>query len=181
MGAGTHNAYNTSLTHYHRVSERFAFSTGGFYDYEGGFFRNAALNNKKIDKGQSAGGRFRGIYLPSENWKADLNISYEYSDQGGYPYYYTGSVNPAAQSEDIESYIGTISNNRESSYYRNLLNTAEPRIPGAALHPERRNGLSVPERPHVHRPGLHRKRYLYAGTKAAHPYPERRDCDEKQR
>ena len=123
MGAGTHNAYNTSLTHYHRVSEHFAFSTGGFYDYEGGFFRNAALNNKKIDKGQSAGGRFRGIYLPSENWKADLNISYEYSDQGGYPYYYTGSVNPAAQSEDMKSYIGTISNNRESSYYRNLLNT----------------------------------------------------------
>ena len=62
MGAGTHNAYNTSLTHYHRVSERFAFSTGGFYDYEGGFFRNAALNNKKIDKGQSAGG-LSFIYL----------------------------------------------------------------------------------------------------------------------
>ena len=122
MGAGTHNAYNTSLTHYHRVSERFAFSTGGFYDYEGGFFRNAALNNKKIDKGQSAGGRFRGIYLPSDNWKADLNVSYEYSDQGGYPYYYTGSVNPAAQSEEMKPYVGTISNNRESDYYRNLMN-----------------------------------------------------------
>ena len=90
---------------------------------EGGFFRNAALENKKTDKSQSAGGRFRGIYLPSENWKADLNVSYEYSDQGGYPYYYTGSVNPAAQSEEMKSYIGTISNNRESSYYRNLLNT----------------------------------------------------------
>ena len=122
MGAGTHNAYNTSLTHYHRVSESFAFSTGGFYDYEGGFFRNAALNNKKIDKGQSAGGRFRGIYLPSDNWKADLNVSYEYSDQGGYPYYYTGSVNPAAQSEEMKPYVGTISNNRESDYYRNLMN-----------------------------------------------------------
>ena len=122
MGAGTHNAYNTSLTHYHRVSKRFAFSTGGFYDYEGGFFRNAALNNKKIDKGQSAGGRFRGIYLPSDNWKADLNVSYEYSDQGGYPYYYTGSVNPAAQSEEMKPYVGTISNNRESDYYRNLMN-----------------------------------------------------------
>ena len=122
MGAGTYNAYNTSLTHYHRVSERFAFSTGGFHDYEGGFFRNAALNNKKIDKGQSAGGRFRGIYLPSDNWKADLNVSYEYSDQGGYPYYYTGSVNPAAQSEEMKPYVGTISNNRESDYYRNLMN-----------------------------------------------------------
>ena len=177
IGAGTHNAYNTSLTHYHRVSERFAFSTGGFYDYEGGFFRNAALNNKKIDKGQSAGGRFRGIYLPSENWKADLNVSYEYSDQGGYPYYYTGSVNPAAQSEEMKSYIGTISNNRESSYYRNLLNTGL----NLEYQAQRRNGLSVPERPHVHRPGFYGERHLYAGTEATHPYPERRDCDEKQR
>lgn len=123
MGAATHNAYNASVTHYHRTSERFAFSTGGFYDYDGGFFRNAALNNKKIDKGQSVGGRFRGIYLPTENWKVDLNVSYEYSDQGGYPYIYTGNINPANQSEELKPYIGTISNNQESSYYRNLLNT----------------------------------------------------------
>ncbi len=87
MGAGTHNAYNTSLTHYHRFSERFAFSAGGFYDYQGGFFRNA-VRDEKADKGQSAGGRIRAIYLPSDNWKADLNINYEYSDQGGYPYFY---------------------------------------------------------------------------------------------
>lgn len=122
LGAATHNAYNASVTHYHRTSERFAFSTGGFYDYQGGFFRNATLNNKKVDKGQSAGGRFRGIYLPSENWKVDLNVSYEYSDQGGYPYFYMGSVNPAAQSEEMRPAIGTISNNEENSYYRNLLN-----------------------------------------------------------
>lgn len=120
MSAGTRNAYNASLTHYHRLSERFAFSTGGFYDYEGGFFRN--VNKKKVDKSRSAGGRFRGIYLPSENWKVDLNLNYEYSDQGGYPYYYTGSVNPSAQKEELKPYIGTISNNRENSYYRNLMN-----------------------------------------------------------
>lgn len=29
------------------MNERFAFSAGGFYEYEGGFFRNAALNNKR--------------------------------------------------------------------------------------------------------------------------------------
>ena len=79
MGAGTYNAYNTSLTHYHRLSERFAFSTGGFYDYQGGFFRNT-VRDEKADKGQSAGGRIRAIYLPSDNWKVDLNINYEYSD-----------------------------------------------------------------------------------------------------
>lgn len=93
MGAGTHNAYNTSLTHYHRLSERFAFSTGGFYDYQGGFFRNT-VRDEKADKGQSAGGRIRAIYLPSDNWKVDLNINYEYSDQRGYPYFYQGSLAP---------------------------------------------------------------------------------------
>lgn len=113
LGAATRNQYNASLTHYHRISDRFAFSTGGFYNYEGGFFRNAALNNEKIDKGQSAGGRFRGIYLPGGNWKLDLNVSYEYSDQGGYPYGLynkeTGGVAQPAYSD-------------ASSYYRNLLN-----------------------------------------------------------
>ena len=54
MGAGTYNAYNTSLTHYHRLSERFAFSTGGFYDYQGGFFRNTVRDEKD---GQGAIGR----------------------------------------------------------------------------------------------------------------------------
>ncbi len=121
VGAGTHNAYNTSLTHYHRLSERFAFSAGGFYDYQGGFFRNT-VRDEKADKGQSAGGRFRAIYLPSDNWKADLNINYEYSDQGGYPYFYLGSLAPAGQKEELKPYIGKISNDEASSYYRNLLN-----------------------------------------------------------
>lgn len=121
MGAGTHNAYNTSITHYHRISERFAFSAGGFYDYQGGFFHNSA-RNEKADRGQAAGGRMRAICLPSENWKIDLNVSYEYSDQNGYPYYYMGSLNAGKQSEALKPYIGKIANNERSSYYRNLLN-----------------------------------------------------------
>lgn len=113
IGAGTHNQYNTSVTHYHRMNERFAFSAGGFYDYDGGFFRNAARYNDKIDKGQSAGGRMRAIYLPSDNWKLDFNVSYEYSDQGGYPY---GLYNK----ENGE--VAKVAYDEESSYYRNLLN-----------------------------------------------------------
>lgn len=122
IGAGTHNAYNASLTHYHRLSDRFAFSTGGFYDYQGGFFRNVTRGNEKVDKGQSVGGRFRGIYLPSDNWKVDLNVSYEYSDQGGYPYFYMGSLDPEKQKEELRPSIGKIANDERSSYYRNLLN-----------------------------------------------------------
>ena len=46
------------------MSNQFAFSTGAFYEYGGGFFKNTYLN-KKIDKSQAAGGRFRGN-LPAQ-------------------------------------------------------------------------------------------------------------------
>lgn len=131
MGAATYNDYNVSLTHYHRISDQFAFSTGGFYEHTGGFFENSARNNEKVDKSNAAGGRFRGIYLPTSNLKIDMTLSYENSDQGGYPYFYTG-VTPSAiakaqkdgkeLTEDRAEYIGKISYNDRSSYRRGLLN-----------------------------------------------------------
>lgn len=121
LGAATYNDYNVSLSHYHRVSDQFAFSTGGFYERTGGFYKNVARNNERVDRGSSGGGRFRGIYLPSNNLKLDLNISYEYSDQGGYPYFYTGLTDKEKE-EDRPNYIGKIAYNDRSSYYRNLLN-----------------------------------------------------------
>lgn len=126
MSGATYNDYKLSLTHYHRASEKFAFSTGGFYEHTGGFFKNQARNNEAIDRSNSGGGRFRGIYLPSANLKIDLTLNYEYSDQGGYPYFYTG-ITPSAQKQGVEEnradYIGKISYNDRSSYYRGLLNT----------------------------------------------------------
>lgn len=132
MGAATYNNYNVSLTHYHQISDRFAFSTGGFYEHTGGFFENSARNNEKVDKSNAGGGRFRGIYLPTSNLKIDMALSYEYSDQGGYPYYYTGITQNAIDkakekgkelTEDRADYIGKISYNDRSSYRRGLLNT----------------------------------------------------------
>lgn len=131
MGAATYNNYNVSLTHYHRISDRFAFSTGGFYEHTGGFFENSARNNEKVDKSNAGGGRFRGIYLPTSNLKIDMALSYEYSNQGGYPYYYTGITQNAIDkakekgkelTEDRADYIGKISYNDRSSYRRGLTN-----------------------------------------------------------
>lgn len=131
MGAATYNDYNVSLSHYHRISDRFAFSTGGFYEHTGGFFENSARNNEKVDKSNSAGGRFRGIYLPTSNLKIDMAVSYEYSNQGGYPYFYTGITQAAIEeakgdnkvlTEDRADYIGKISYNERSSYRRGLTN-----------------------------------------------------------
>lgn len=100
LSAGTYGNYNASVTHYHRMSEQFAFSVGGFYEHADGFFKNSALNNKKIDRSNAGGGRIRSIYLPTENLKLDFNVNYEYSDQCGYPYFYTGKVNEEERKED---------------------------------------------------------------------------------
>lgn len=119
FSAATYNDYKASLTHYHRISSQFAFSTGFFYEHKGGFFKNN-FNNKRIDTDDEFGGRFRAIYLPSENLKLDFTLNYEYTNQGGYPYEYTGRTD--GKTEDRGEYIGKISYNRECGYKRNLLN-----------------------------------------------------------
>ena len=112
------NHHNISLTHYHRISDAFAFSAGGYYEGSRGFFRND-YTGERVDKMQSGGGRIRGIWLPSDSWKLDFNLNYDYSDEGAYPYYYTGTINGAEQYPEL---VGKISNNRESRYRRGLFN-----------------------------------------------------------
>lgn len=125
LNAATYGNYNASLTHYHRMSDQFAFSAGGFYEHTDGFFKNAAKDNKKTDRMNAGGGRVRAIYLPTDNLKLDFNVNYEYSDQGGYPYFYTGRVDENERENDPrKEKIGLISYNDESSYYRSLLNAS---------------------------------------------------------
>lgn len=119
ISAGTHDNYNASLTHYHRISDKFAFSAGGFYGYSGGFFKNS-YSDKKMDDLNEVGGRVRAIYFPTQNLKLDLTVSYEYSDQGGYPYFYTGALDP--EKEERPEHTGKVSINDKSNYRRNLLN-----------------------------------------------------------
>ncbi|MDR3118250.1 MAG: TonB-dependent receptor [Mediterranea sp.] len=108
VSAGTREQYAVSLARRQRVSDALAFSAGGFYGYSGGIFRNS-YNNRKMDKVNEAGGRVRGVYHPTERLKVDLSVNYEYSNQGGYPYFQAGT--------------GKLSINDESNYRRNLLGT----------------------------------------------------------
>ena len=50
MGAATYNDYNVSLTHYHRISDQFAFSTGGSYEPNGRFKQKYKRNKNKENK-----------------------------------------------------------------------------------------------------------------------------------
>lgn len=120
ISAATYNSYKASVTHYHRISSQFAFSVGAFYEHDGGFFKNTARSDEKVDKGDETGGRIRAIYKPSDNLKFDLTLNYEYMKQGGYPYTYTGIVEGE---EDRGEYIGKIAYNHRSGYKRHLLNS----------------------------------------------------------
>ncbi len=119
LGYATGNQRRTvSLTHYHLWSEKFAFSGGGYYEGASGFFKNSTTG-RRVDDMQAVGVRLRGVYLPTADLKTDLSVSYEYSDEGAYPYYYTGATTGEEQYEDQ---IGKINNNRENSYRRGMFN-----------------------------------------------------------
>ncbi len=120
LSAASYNNFKAMLKHYHRISEQFAFSAGTFYEHKGGFFKNS-FNGKHIDTDNEFGGRIRTIYYPNENLKLDFTANYEYTNQGGYPYAYTGRTD--GEDEDREQYIDEISYNRSSGYKRNLINT----------------------------------------------------------
>ncbi len=111
--ANANGALGASLTHYHRVSDKFAFSAGGFYRHADGYFRNDYLD-KKADAQESAGGRLRAIWFPTENLKADFTIGYEYSDEGGYAY---------GQYDTTTGKLSPISTDTEGKYRRGLFHT----------------------------------------------------------
>lgn len=112
------NHRSLSLTHYHHVNDHLAFAGGGYYEGGDGFFRNSTTG-EKADNIESGGGRIRGIFKPSDQLSLDFNLSYDYSEEGAYPYFYTGSL---TDSEDYQPLVGQISNNRKHTYRRGLLN-----------------------------------------------------------
>lgn len=118
LSAATYHNYKASVSHYHRISSRFAFSANFFYEHKGGYFENSYLN-ERVDRDDEAGGRMRAIFLPTENLKLDVTLNYEYTNQGGYPYQYTGVT---SGTEDSGIFIGRIAYNHRSGYRRNLLN-----------------------------------------------------------
>lgn len=113
---------NASLTHYLRLSDQFALSAGGYYEGGSGFFKND-FTGEKADGMESGGGRLRAIYKPCQRLMIDASLSYDYSDEYAYPYFYAGQL--GASEENPEPYpglVGKISANHDGRYRRSLLN-----------------------------------------------------------
>ena len=110
-----------ALTHYHRVSDRFAFSAHLFGDLDGGYFRNAGRDNELIDDQKDGGARMRFVILPNQSLELDVTASQEWLKQGGYPYEYRGTVgNPTTPEPSTQ--VGEIAYNSRSAYRRSLTN-----------------------------------------------------------
>ncbi len=116
------------IEHYKKVSDKFAYSLAGFYDGQNGFFRNQ-YDNSHADMFNEFGFRGRGIWRPTERLTFDLMADYQYTGQNGFGYgqYLTKDD---LKDLDITSPLyhakeGTQqpSQNRQSNYYRNMLNT----------------------------------------------------------
>jgi outer membrane receptor protein involved in Fe transport len=114
LQAATYGSYLMSVGHYAKPNDKFAYSLALNYRHNDGFFNNDFLK-QKVDKLNSYGMRNRLSWQLNETLSIENILSFEHSEQGGYPYAVidisTGVVSP-------------ISYNQPSGYNRDLLSDA---------------------------------------------------------
>lgn len=104
---------HAELAHYHRPSDKLAFSVAGFYRGQRGFFRNEFLNEYS-DKMNEAGGKLRLIWKPNKRLTFDITSDYQFTQQNGFPY--------GKYSVD-EQWAALPSTNVMPGYKRNMVNS----------------------------------------------------------
>jgi outer membrane receptor protein involved in Fe transport len=96
---------------YSKINDKLFFSINGNYNHKNGFFINKSTN-KRPDEIDSYNGTAKLVYKKNDNFKSSLSITYQGSEQGGYPY-------GVLDKETMK--IDTINYNRYSSYDRDLI------------------------------------------------------------
>ena len=121
LGIGTGLFSNVEVAHYHRPSDKLAFTVAGFYSGLKGFINNQNFDQKN-DLTNEAGAKVRLIYAPNQKLKFDWTADYQYVNQNGFGY---GEFQPIEVSSvspytlDVADPATTIMN----GYKRNMLNT----------------------------------------------------------
>ena len=85
LGIGTGLYSNVEVAHYHRPSDRLAFSVAGFYSGLKGFINNQNFDPKN-DLSNEAGGKLRLIYKLTTQLSFDWTADYQYVNQNGFGY-----------------------------------------------------------------------------------------------
>ena len=114
MSLATHFYRNVEVVHHARLSDKMAFSVGGFYQGQNGFFRNQ-FNNERADNSNEAGAKLRMIFNPTYRLNIDFIADYQYVRQNGFPY---GILNQE------NGRVASPSTNYQSNYRRNIFNSA---------------------------------------------------------
>lgn len=104
---------NVELAHYHRPSDKLAFSVAAFYNGQNGFFKNATTGNR-ADNYDEAGAKTRLVFQPTEKFTANIVADYQYTSQNAFAY---GILDTKTR------HISSPQGNRPNSYRRNMLNT----------------------------------------------------------
>ena len=115
------NRLKTSVITHQRMSDRVAFSLGGFYETDRGLWHNDSLD-KRVGGSNAFGFKGRLMVRPAQGLLLDWNAAYEYSDEEGYPYFYDGT--PGAAQEPMPQAVGRITANRQGKYRRGLFTTS---------------------------------------------------------
>lgn len=120
VGGGNYGTWNAKVSKLAKLSDKVGLSVAGYYEREGGYFTNE-FTGKKVDDGQSAGGRLKLEWLINPRLRAMLASSFDFTDQGAFAYGLydkaTGKVNPVDYNDE-GSYLRRMSNNSLRFEYR---------------------------------------------------------------
>lgn len=113
LSAGSHWTRQAEASHYHKLSDKAAFSLAGFYNGQQGFYHNQ-FTGERADEMNEGGGRFRLVLQPLRRLRIGAVADYQYVRQNGFPYGLldTDSRTTAAPATD-----------KQGNYRRNMLNT----------------------------------------------------------
>lgn len=120
VGGGNYGTWNVKISKLAKLSDKVGLSVGAYYEREGGYFRNE-FTGKKVDEGQSAGGRLKLEWKINPRLRAMLASSFDFTDQGAFAYGLydkeTRKINPVDYN-DQGNYLRRMSNNSLRFEYR---------------------------------------------------------------
>lgn len=120
VGGGNYGNWNVKISKLAKLSDKVGLSVGAYYEREGGYFKNK-FTGKKVDEGQSAGGRLKLEWKINPRLRAMLASSFDFTDQGAFAYGLydkeSGKINPVDYNDE-GNYLRRMSNNSVRFEYR---------------------------------------------------------------